>query len=52
MKNSINNLKGLLTETEKLSTLQLCQLKGGGDGDLRRDALTTTTTTSTTTAKI
>ena len=40
MKNSINNLRGLLTETEKLSTIQLCQLKGGGE-DLRR------TTTST-----
>lgn len=38
MKKSINNLKGLLTETEKLSTDQLCQLKGGGE-DLRRKKL-------------
>lgn len=54
MKNSINNLRGLLTETEKLSTTQLCQLKGGGE-DLRRNTLlstTVSTSTITVTAKI
>ena len=53
MKNSINNLRGLLTETEKLSTTQLCQLKGGGE-DLRRNTLVVSTpvATMTETAKI
>ena len=46
MKNSINNLRGLLTETEKLSTIQLCQLKGGGE-DLRRNTLVVTTPVAT-----
>ena len=43
MKNSINNLRGLLTETEKLSTTQLCQVKGGGE-DLRRNTIVADTT--------
>ena len=38
MKKSINEFRSILTETEKLSTLQLCQLKGGDGGeDLRRN---------------
>ena len=48
MKNSINNLRGLLTETEKLSTIQLCQLKGGGE-DLRRNTLVLATPVATVT---
>lgn len=58
MKKSIHEFRSILTETEKLSTLQLCQLKGGDGGeDLRRNTsasatTTTTTTTTTVTAKI
>jgi hypothetical protein len=37
MKKSINEFRSILTETEKLSTTQLCQLKGGGGEDLRRN---------------
>ena len=36
MKKSIHEFRSILTETEKLSTLQLCHLKGGGE-DLRRN---------------
>lgn len=37
MKNSINNLKGLLLPSEKLSCADLCNLKGGAGGeDIRR----------------
>ncbi len=53
MKKSINEFRSILTETEKLSTLQLCHLKGGGE-DLRRNTLVVATpvATVTVTAKI
>ena len=54
MKKSINEFRSILTETEKLSTLQLCHLKGGGE-DLRRNTLlsaTVSTSTVTVSAKI
>ncbi len=47
MKKSINEFKSILTETEKLSTLQLCQLKGGGGEDLRRNNSTSNSNSNT-----
>ncbi len=61
MRKSINEFNNLLTETEKLSTSELCLVRGGDGEDLRRNtsfrigsttitaSLTTTTTNSTTT---
>ena len=55
MKKIINEFTSVLTETEKLSTLQLCQLKGSGE-DLRRNTVVIATVStpilSTVTAKI
>ncbi len=54
MKKSINNLECLLVEAEKLSILQLCHLKGGGE-DLRRNTAviaTVSTAIATVIAKI
>ena len=53
MKKSINEFRSILTETEKLSTTQLYQLRGGGE-DLRRNTLVVATpiATATVTAKI
>ena len=50
MKKSINEFRSILTETEKLSITQLCQLKGGGGEDLRRNNTTSSSSTTTTTS--
>lgn len=51
MKKSINEFRSILTETEKLSTIQLCQLKGGGE-DLRRNTLVLATPVATVTVTV
>jgi hypothetical protein len=43
MKNSIKSLKAVLSATEKLSTNELCHVKGGGE-DLRRSTAVVSTT--------
>jgi hypothetical protein len=56
MRKSINEFNSILTETEKLSTTQLCLVRGGDGEDLRRNTsfsiggttITTSTTTTTT----
>jgi hypothetical protein len=51
MKNSIKNLKAVFSATEKLSTKELCHVKGGGE-DLRRPTAVASTTTTTTTTTL